>query len=348
MKILIAFMLFGVVYVIPTFGQNIHPDRGLPLGEYYFTPSDAVPHSPYSNHEVRSLKSGQTTSIIGPKVGYNGAQYSLSSTEGNVTWSIDKPQIATINSSGILTVKGRGVVVITASCKNQKYSLTILVGMPRYILTASHEPGGYHVNAECIDAESKDDLSKLNGVLKYNWGVKYPNKEIRRFKSDQSDLMVQIQGQNERLTIFLEVEDALGNKSPLQHVNVNSQEVYVSESSAFYIDAQGALYDAQKDWDLYESARVYLSYKPDLADKYKGREWMPLEAIGLSPLKGNRLIRIDDDGPLVKDILTKSEFEFIKSNSTDGQTYLYTLILLNFDNKVIQFMPVSFTFKTIM
>lgn len=57
---------------------------------------------------------------------------------------------------------------------------------------------------------------------------------------------------------------------------------------------------------------------------------------------------MDHDGPLVCDILPESELEYIKDNSTDGQTYVYTLAFLNFDDKVIQFMPVIFTFKSTM
>lgn len=319
-----------------------------PFGENYFTHSNAVSHASFSKEGLGWVKTRLSTSIIGPKVGYNGAKYTLSSAVGNITWNSDNPQIASISSSGILSVKGKGVVMITANYNSQKYSQTIMVGIPRYILSTSHEPGGYRINAKCIDVEYKDELSTLNGVLKFKWGVKYPNKEIRWFVSEQSDLVVQVQGQDEKLTVFLEVEDALGNKSTLQHVNVNSQDVYVSAYSAFYIDSQGMLYDSKKEWDLYESSRVYLSYSPNLPEKYKGREWMPMEAIVLSPLKGSQEIMVDNEGPLVKDILPESEFDFIKNNSTDGQTYVYTLILLNYDNKVIQFMPVSFTYKTTM
>lgn len=329
-------------------GNFFSEPKGLssPFCENYFTHKNAVSHSFFSTDGLDWVKTRLSTSIIGPKVGYNEAKYSLSSAWGNITWSSNKPEIASINSSGILSVKGKGVVVITANYNSQKYSQTIMVGMPRYILSASHETGGYKINAECIDDEYKEHLSQLNGVLKFNWGVKYPNKEIRWLMSDKSDLTVQLQGQNESVTVFLEVEDVLGNKSTLQHVKVNSQDIYVSAYSGFYIDSQGKLYDAKKEWDLYESSRVYLSYKTNLSDKYKGREWMPMAAIVLSPLRGYREIMIDNEGPLVKDILLESEFEFIKNNSTDNQTYDYTLILLNFDHKVIQFIPVTLTYKT--
>lgn len=321
-----------------------------PFAENYFVHTESLPHSYFSDAGLDWITTRLSTSIIGPKVGYSGAKYVLSSSEkgGDVKWDIDKPEIATINSSGILSVKGKGIIVITANYNNQKYSQTIMVGIPRYILSASHEPRGYKITAECIDPEYKEMLSQLNGVLKFNWGVKYPNKEIRWLVSDKSDLTIEIKGQNESVTVFLEVEDALGNKTTLQHINVNNHDVYISKYSIFYIDHEGKLYDAKKEWDLYESSRVYLSYNPNISDKYKGREWMPMTAIVLSPLKGYHEIDVNDDGPLVKDILPESEFDFIKNNSIDNQTYNYMLVLLNFDHKVIQFMPINFTFKTII
>ena len=90
-------------------------------------------------------------------MGYEGAKYSLQSAqEGDVTWSSDNPNVASINTTGILTVKGRGVVVISANYKNQKYSQTILVGIPRFILLSSPQKGGYKVVAKCIDSEYKE------------------------------------------------------------------------------------------------------------------------------------------------------------------------------------------------
>lgn len=287
-----------------------------------------------------------TTSILGPKIGYEGALYSLSSSLGGVIWSSNNTGIATITSDGKLSIKGKGIVVLTAIYNNQKYSQTILVGFPRFILSASHEPGGYKVNAECIDAEFKEYLSQLNGLLKFNWGVKYPRNEIRWFESDKSDLMVQLQAQNEKVSIFLEVVDALGNKSSLQHININSQDVYISKYQTLQIDSKGILYRDNNRKYSYTSARLYLSYNTLLSDKYKGREWMPITAVVISPFSGARDITVRNGGPLIKDILSIEELEIIKNNSKDNQTYIYMIILRNLYNKAIQFIPVSFTYKT--
>ena len=256
--------------------------------------------------------------------------------------------MASINASGILTVKGRGVVVLTANYKKQRYNQTILVGIPRFILSSSPQKGGYKVVAKCIDSEYKNYQPLLNEVLKFKWGIKHTNENIRWSTSDKSSLTIQTQALDKDITVFLQVADVQGNKSALQYVSIHPHEAYQTDYSTFYIDSHGELYGVGKKKDLYETARVFLRYKDNLPDKYKDLEWMPLTAIVLSPLKGRKEIGVKDGGPLVRDIMTEEEYEHIKSHSSDNQTYTYTLLLLNFSQKVIQFIPVSFTFKTSM
>ena len=146
--------------------------------------------------------------------------------------------------------------------------------------------------------------------------------------------------------MFLQVADALGNKSALQHISVHPQDVYASDYTTFYIDSEGNLYDFKKRYDLYESSRVFIDYKPNLPKKDEGREWMPITAIVLSPQKGNKEISMYGGGPLVCDILSEEEYEFIRNKSNDNQRYNYMLMLLNDEQKVIQYIPISFIFKT--
>ena len=349
-QLLVALMFASVFGADSVFGQTAHNANTsrLPKAENKAADTESVRHLLHQAQSLAPLASTtQATVIIGPKVGYEGAKYSLQSAqEGDVTWSSNNPDVASINASGILTVKGRGVVVLTANYKNQKYSQTILVGIPRFILSSSSQMGGYKVVASCIDNEYKNYLPQLNGVLKFNWGIKYSNKDIRWFESDKSSFTVQPQEQNGDITIFLQIEDALGNKSALQHISVHPQDVYASDYTTFYIDSEGNLYDFKKRYDLYESSRVFIDYKPNLPKKYEGREWMPITAIVLSPQKGNKEISMYGGGPLVCDILSEEEYEFIRNKSNDNQRYNYMLMLLNDEQKVIQYIPISFIFKT--
>ena len=349
-QLLVVLMFASIFWADSAFGQTVHNDNAshLPKTENKVADIESARHLLHQAKKIAPLASiTQATAIIGPKVGYEGAKYSLQSAqEGDVIWSSDNPNVASINASGILTVKGRGVVVLTANYKNQKYSQTILVGIPRFILSSSSQMGGYKVVASCIDNEYKNYLPQLNGVLKFNWGIKYSNKDIRWFESDESSFTVQPQEQNGDITIFLQIEDALGNKSALQHISVHPQDVYASDYTTFYIDSEGNLYDFKKRYDLYESSRVFIDYKPNLPKKYEGREWMPITAIVLSPQKGNKEISMYGGGPLVCDILSEEEYEFIRNKSNDNQRYNYMLMLLNDEQKVIQYIPISFIFKT--
>jgi len=345
-------MFVSVFGADSAFGQTAHNDNAsrLPKAENKVADTESVRHLLHQAQSLAPLASTtQATVIIGPKVGYEGAKYSLQSAqEGDVTWSSNNPDVASINASGILTVKGRGVVVLTANYKNQRYNQTILVGIPRFILLSSPQKGGYKVVAKCIDSEYKNYQPLLNEVLRFKWGIKHTNENISWSTSDKSSLTIQAQALDKDITVFLQVADVQGNKSALQYVSIHPHEAYQTDYSTFYIDSHGELYGVGKKKDLYESARVFLRDKDNLPDKYKELEWTPFTAIVLSPLKVRKEIAVKDGGPLVRDIMTEEEYEHIKSHSSDNQTYTYTLLLLNFSQKVIQFIPVSFTFKTSM
>ena len=351
-QLLVTLMFASVFGADSAFGQTAHNDNAsrLPKAENKVADTESVRHLLHQAQSLAPLASTtQATVIIGPKVGYEGAKYSLQSAqEGDVTWSSNNPDVASINASGILTVKGRGVVVLTANYKNQRYNQTILVGIPRFILLSSPQKGGYKVVAKCIDSEYKNYQPLLNEVLRFKWGIKYPDENIRWSTSDKSSLAIQAQALAKDITVFLQVADVQGNKTALQYVNIYPHEVYQTDYSTFYIDSHGELYGVGKKNDLYETARVFLRDKDNLPDKYKELEWTPFTAIVLSPLKVRKEIAVKDGGPLVRDIMTEEEYEHIKSHSSDNQTYTYTLLLLNFSKKVIQFIPVSFTFKTSM
>ena len=351
-QLLVTLMFASVFWADSAFGQTVHNDKAsrLPNAENKVADTESTRHLSHQAKNLAPLASiTQATAIIGPKVGYEGAKYSLQSAqEGDVTWSSDNPDVASINALGILTVKGRGVVVLTANYKNQRYNQNIHVGIPRLNLSSTPQTVGYKVDASCIDSEYKNYQPLLNEVLKFKWGIKYPDENIRWSTSNKSSLTIQAQALDKDITVFLQVADVQGNKSALQYVSIYPHEAYQTDYSTFYIDSHGELYGVNKKKDLYESARVFLRYKDNLPDKYKDLEWMPFTAIVLSPLKCRKEISVKDGGPLVRDIMTEEEYEHIKSHSSDNQTYTYTLLLLNFSQKVIQFIPVSFTFKTSM
>lgn len=215
-QLLVVLMFASVFWADSAFGQTVHNNNvsHLPKAENKAADTESVRHLLHQAQSLAPLASTtQATVIIGPKVGYEGAKYSLQSAqEGDVTWSSNNPDVASINASGILTVKGRGVVVLTANYKKQTYNQTILVGIPRFILLSSPQKGGYKVVAKCIDSEYKNYQPLLNEVLRFKWGIKYPDENIRWSTSDKSSLTIQAQALDKDITVFLQVADVQGKK----------------------------------------------------------------------------------------------------------------------------------------
>jgi len=91
---------------------------------------------------------------------------------------------------------------------------------------------------------------------------------------------------------------------------------------------------------------LYISYRANIPDKYKEREWMATTAMVLKPFSVTSVIDARSEGPLIKNIFPVEELDYIKNNSADNQVYRYTLILLNYKSRTIQFVPVTFTYVT--
>lgn len=287
-------------------------------------------------------------SIEGSKVGYDGAQYTLSNADGNVNWNSSDNKIATISSDGILTIKGKGVVILTAQYMGDIYSRVIMIGVPEFSLSASFEPGGYEIRAECNDPQYNYYLTQLDDVLKFHWGFQYPNEKTSWVEVNDPNIKLVLKEQHEKIIVFLEVIDALGNKSELLHIEIDSPEteVYTIENNNLFIDSQGVLYKENMEEYLYNSARLYLTYKTNIPEKYKERNWMATTAMVVTPFsQTTHTIDARNGGPLVKDILLESELEQIKNSSVDNQVYKYTLVLLNYEAESIQFVPVTFTYR---
>lgn len=315
-----------------------------PFGENYLIQSTTA-HAKLTDQAFSWIFSRLGTSIIGPNVGDNGTQYSLSNASGYITWSTSNSNIATINQQGILSVKGKGILSVLATYDNIKYSKLILVGLPRFVLSASHEPGGYKVHASCIDSQYSGGLSDLNNAISYSWGVKFPNKDIAWIETMNQDLLVQLEEGNKEVVVFLKITDKLGNSNTTQSIKVTSQDIYVASNQKLYIAANGNMYDSVFDRYSYKSSRIYVDYIPGLASEYKQLKWMITSANVISPFSVIRNIDFSDSGPQIKDVLPQSEFDYIKNGSENNQSYTYMLILLNAEGLAVQYFPIVFTYK---
>lgn len=322
----------------------------IPFGENYYTCTDlgldyGVDHRILAGRAFQWIISRLSTMITGPNVGANGTQYALSGAIGNVAWSTSDSNVATINQQGVLSVKGKGIISVIATCGSVKYSKQILVGMPRFVLSASHEPGGYKVNASCIDSEYAGRLSDLNDAIRFSWGVKFPNNDIKWIETESQDVLVQLEEGNTEVVVFLKITDKLGNSVTTQSVKVTSQDIYVASNQKLYIASNGNMYNEAFGYYSYELGRINFDYAPGIADKYKELEWAPMSGDVFSPFIEPRHIPVGSSGPAIKDVLTQSEFDYIKNGSEENTAYTYMLVLYNYEGLAIQYFPIVFIYK---
>lgn len=316
----------------------------IPFGENYYAKSVAN-HATLTDGAFQWIISRLSTMITGPNVGANGTQYALSGTIGSVAWSTSDSKVATINQQGVLSVKGKGIISVIATCGSVKYSKQILVGMPRFVLSASHEPGGYKVNASCIDSEYAGRLSDLNDAIRFSWGVKFPNSDIKWIETESQDVLVQLEEGNTEVVVFLKITDKLGNSVTTQSVKVTSQDIYVASNQKLYIASNGNMYNEAFGYYSYELGRIHFDYAPEIADKYKELEWAPMSGDVFSPFIEPRHIPVGSSGPEIKDVLTQSEFDYIKNGSEENTAYTYMLVLYNYEGLAIQYFPIVFIYK---
>lgn len=342
---------------INTSGENfLRAPKGeeSPFGENYFVEQEPQSHLLPSEKSMQWIMSAMTNLMIGSSVGSNGSKYSVVGLNSNTgfpevkkvsSWSTSNGQIATIDGNGILSVHGKGIVSVIAKIGDEVYSKKIMVGMPRFILAASQEPNGYKVVANCIDDEYKNHLSDLEGILKYRFGRKKQGENIEWTESDKPNAFFSL-GENDSKTTFLFMAvDAQKNKSPLQTVDVNADEVYYATNNNLYIDASGNLYKSNKSKYSYKSGRVYIEYMDNLPEKYKERKWMNTAAMVISPYRETEKVESQDGGPLIRDIVSQQELEYISQESEEGQIHKYLLALTNYRGEYIQFIPFTITFK---
>lgn len=320
------------------------PVGATPFGENYLL-QQATNHANITGRAFEWIYSRLGTSIVGPNVGNNGTQYSLSKATGNITWSTSNSNVATINQQGVLTVKGKGIISVVATYKNIKYSKLILVGIPRFVLSASHEPGGYKLNATCIDPEYSNRLSELNDAITYRWGVKFTNKDIQWVESKSYDILLQLEEGSQDVTVFLEVADKTGNTTTTQSVKVTSRDIYAASDRKLYITADGSLYNEKFHIYYYDMSRIYVNYAPGLPDTYKQPKWMIVSAKVISPFAAVRNIPFSESGPAIMDVIPQREFDYIKNGSENNQTYTYMLILYNGEGLAVQYFPIVFTYR---
>lgn len=172
----------------------------------------------------------------------------------NVVYDSDA-SIATINQQGILTVKENGVVQILAQSDDISYSKTIIVGLPRYILSSKHEPGGFKIDATCIDGEYQNQLETINKIVQFQWDVKFPDKSIEWNTTNSASIFIPLE--NKDAVVFFKVCDSNGRESVVQSVKASGNDVFLPTNNHIKVDGNKNIWVTSKSvWIRHRSSLV--------------------------------------------------------------------------------------------
>lgn len=352
--ILVAMLLLGVnsinaarraVYLSSSIFTAKPSVESTPFGlNYYFkeNPSNQQ-HSNFAIDAQNWIEKHLGISIDGPSSGYTGAIFSLANAESTVTWSSSDPSIATIDQQGILTVKRNGVIQLLAQSDGISYSKTVMVGLPRYVLTSKHEPGGFKIDASCIDGEFQNQLEAVNKIVQFQWGVKFPGKSLEWNVINCASIFIPLD--NKDAVVFLKVSDGNGNESVVQSVKVTGNDVFLPTNNHIKVDVNKNLYKENGSSYSYKRGKLYLTRDTSLPTEYQRANWTAMEADVYSPFSNQYNIIVDGGEIMLKNILPEEELDYVVSNLEVGQTYTYTIALKNPQKKVIQLLPFTVTLK---
>lgn len=261
----------------------------------------------------------------------------------NVVYDSDA-SIATINQQGILTVKENGVVQILAQSDDISYSKTIIVGLPRYILSSKHEPGGFKIDATCIDGEYQNQLETVNKIVQFQWGVKFPDKSIEWNTTNSASIFIPLE--NKDAVVFFKVCDSNGRESVVQSVKASGNDVFLPTNNHIKVDGNKNIYKENGSSYSYKRGKLYLTRDTSLPTEYQRANWTAMEADVYSPFSNQYNIIVDGGEIMLKNILPEEELDYVVSNLEVGQTYTYTIALKNPQKKVIQlYNPQNETFN---
>ena len=281
-------------------------------------------------------------SISGPRQGVDGSKYTVSN-GATVQWTTDSSKVATIDQSGVLKVVGNGLVNITATENNTtKATMEVLVGDPTFVLGGvSNISDNYIVNAKCTNAKIADFLNKYSDVISYKWGVKMNNKQLTWTTSDSQQFKLSVTSTDGNVTVYFKTVDLSGNESNPLFIRISGDDIYKLGYKTLVFNSKGELYDE-------EGAKLFYDYTTmplqqwDRSKSYDAG-YSPVSAVAVNNEHNSSNITWERRG-YVHDIISSTEKNKI-INSIDGSVHLYSLKLINCNNKVIQESPVIIIYK---
>ena len=143
-------------------------------------------------------------------------------------------------------------------------------------------------------------------------------------------------------------DNSVKSESDIEYQEVCPYNKYETEDN-YIVDGEGNIYKGN-GWPKpsYEHSRIYVENVLDKGDdnwvKFNSIPYQAYCSYVISPLTDDiRLVYNEDGGPLFKDVIPESEFEYITKKMNSGEKLQYFLILANVYKKGLQKLKFTIT-----
>lgn len=143
-------------------------------------------------------------------------------------------------------------------------------------------------------------------------------------------------------------DNSVKSESDIEYQELCPYNKYETEDN-YIVDGEGNIYKSN-GWPKpsYEHSRIYVENVLDKGDdnwvKFNSIPYQAYCSYVISPLTDDiRMVYNEDDGPLFKDVIPESEFEYITKKMNSGEKLQYFLILANVYKKGLQKLKFTIT-----
>lgn len=143
-------------------------------------------------------------------------------------------------------------------------------------------------------------------------------------------------------------DNSVKSESDIEYQELCPYNKYETEDN-YIVDGEGNIYKGN-GWPKpsYEHSRIYIENVLDKGDdnwvKFNSIPYQAYRSYVISPLTDDiRMVYNEDDGPLFKDVIPESEFEYITKKMNSGEKLQYYLILANVYKKGLQKLKFTIT-----
>lgn len=143
-------------------------------------------------------------------------------------------------------------------------------------------------------------------------------------------------------------DNSVKSESDIEYQELCPYNKYETEDN-YIIDGEGNIYKGNGlPKPSYEHSRIYVENVLDKGDdnwvKFNSIPYQAYRSYVISPLTDDiRLVYNEDGGPLFKDVIPESEFEYITKKMNSGEKLQYFLILANVYKKGLQKLKFTIT-----